>query len=73
MALALSLAVALKASNAASAIGSSNGTTAIPERSINSCRVGMELLPLREISTICVSNNVTAEISRSGAEMIARR
>ncbi len=33
----------------------------------------MELLPLRETSTICVSKSVTAEISRSGAEIIALR
>lgn len=33
----------------------------------------MDLLPLREISTICVSSKVTAEISRNGAEMTALR
>jgi hypothetical protein len=33
----------------------------------------MELLPLRETRTICVSNNVTAEIGLIEAEMIALR
>ena len=33
----------------------------------------MEWLPLRETRTICVSNNVAAEISLNGAEVIALR
>ena len=44
-----------RASKAVSALGSSNGTTITPARSIRSCRMGMEWLPLRETRTICVS------------------
>ena len=33
----------------------------------------MEALPLRENNTICVSNDVTAEINRSGADRMALR
>jgi hypothetical protein len=40
---------------------------------ISSCKMGMALPPLHEARTICVSNNLTAEISRDGAEMIALR
>lgn len=70
---ALPLTEAFESIETASTIGSSNGTTAIPARSINSCRMGIELPPLRETNMISVSSSVMAEIKHMGVEMIARR